>query len=48
MAKTPAKPPAGKSKYEAVRHYDIYEGALDEAQLANWAKQASKPPGEKM
>jgi hypothetical protein len=41
-------PPAGKSKYEAVRYYDIHEGQLDEAQFADWAKQASKLPGEKM
>lgn len=41
-------PPSGTSKYEAVRYYDIREGALDEAQFADWAKQASKLPGEKM
>lgn len=41
-------PPAGKSKYEAVRYYDIYEGQLDEAQFTAWAKQASKLPGEKL
>mgnify|MGYP003578176422 CR=1 FL=1 len=41
-------PPAGKSKYEAVRYYDIHEGQLDEAQFADWVKQASKLPGEKM
>jgi hypothetical protein len=41
-------PPSGKSKYEAVRYYDIYEGALDEAQFADWAKQAAALPGEKM
>jgi len=41
-------PPSGKSKYEAVRYYDIHEGALDEAQFEDWAKQASKMPGEKM
>ncbi len=41
-------PPAGKSKYEAVRYYDIHEGELDEAQFADWAKQASKLPGEKL
>ncbi|MEQ8750027.1 MAG: DUF1801 domain-containing protein [Amphiplicatus sp.] len=41
-------PPSGKSKYEAVRYYDIHEGALDEAQFEDWAKQASKLPGEKM
>ena len=41
-------PPSGTSKYEAVRYYDIYEGALDEAQFADWAKQAAALPGEKM
>jgi hypothetical protein len=41
-------PPAGKSKYDAVRYYDIHEGKLDEAQFADWVKQASKLPGEKM
>ncbi len=41
-------PPSGKSKYEAVRYYDIHEGELDEAQFSDWAKQASKLPGEKM
>lgn len=41
-------PPAGMSKYPDVRYYDIYEGALDEAQFAAWAKQASLMPGEKM
>jgi hypothetical protein len=40
--------PAGKSKYEAVRYYDIHEGELDEAQFADWVKQASELPGEKM
>ncbi|HEX5006589.1 MAG TPA: DUF1801 domain-containing protein [Hyphomonadaceae bacterium] len=41
-------PPAGKSKYPAVRYYDIREGELDEARFADWVKQASKLPGEKM
>ncbi len=40
--------PEGKSKYPDVRYYDIHEGELDEAQFANWVKQASKLPGEKM
>ena len=40
--------PLGKSKYEAVRYLDIHEGELDEAQFADWAKQASQLPGEKM
>lgn len=41
-------PPEGKSKYPAVRYYDIHEGELDEKQFAAWVKQASKLPGEKM
>lgn len=41
-------PPAGKSKYERVRYYDIHEGAFDEQQFLAWVKQASKLPGEKM
>jgi hypothetical protein len=40
--------PPGKSKYEAVRYYDIHEGELDEAQFADWVKQASQLPGERM
>ncbi len=40
--------PAGKSKYPAVRYYDIHEGELDEKQFRDWVKQASKLPGEKM
>jgi len=41
-------PPEGKSKYPAVRYYDIHEGELDEKQFAAWIKQAAKLPGEKM
>ncbi|MBC8026393.1 MAG: DUF1801 domain-containing protein [Steroidobacteraceae bacterium] len=42
-------PPAKTSKHEQVRYFDIPEGApLDEAQLADWIKQASKLPGEKL
>lgn len=41
-------PPEGKSKYPAVRYYDIHEDELDEKQFAAWVKQASKLPGEKM
>ncbi len=41
-------PPLGKSKYEDVRYLDIHEGELDEAQFADWVKQASRLPGEKM
>lgn len=40
--------PAGTSKYPDVRYLDIYEGQFDEAQFADWVKQASQLPGEKM
>lgn len=40
--------PPGTSKYENVRYLDIREGALDEAQFADWVGQASRLPGEKM
>ncbi|MBP2158976.1 MULTISPECIES: DUF1801 domain-containing protein [Asticcacaulis] len=40
--------PKGKSKYPAVRYYDIHEGQFDEKQFADWIKQASQLPGEKM
>jgi hypothetical protein len=40
--------PPGESKHKEVRYYDIYEGALDEAQLAAWIQQASELPGEKL
>ncbi len=40
--------PPGKSKQAEVRYYDIHEGQLDEAQFADWVKQAAKLPGEKM
>jgi hypothetical protein len=46
---TSLKPvPAGTSKHKSIRYYDIREGDLDEAQFADWIKQASKLPGEKM
>jgi hypothetical protein len=41
-------PPEGKSKYPAIRYYDIHEDELDEKQFVAWVKQASKLPGEKM
>jgi hypothetical protein len=41
-------PPSGQSKYKNVRYLDIHEGELDEAQFADWVKQASKLPGERM
>lgn len=40
--------PPGRSKYEDVRHLDIYEGQLDEGQFADWVRQASRLPGERM
>lgn len=40
--------PPGTSKHQEVRYLDIYEGEFDEAQFADWIKQASKLPGEKM
>jgi hypothetical protein len=41
-------PPEGKSKYPDVRYYDIREGALDETRFADWVRQASRLPGEKL
>ncbi len=41
-------PPAGTSRHPAVRYLDIHEGELDENQFAEWVKQASSLPGEKM
>ena len=39
--------PPGESKNEGTRYLDIREGdQLDEAQLADWVKQASQLPGE--
>jgi hypothetical protein len=41
--------PPGQSKQKHVRYLDIHEGdPLDEAQLADWVKQASQLPGERM
>jgi hypothetical protein len=40
--------PPGTSKHKEMRYYDIREGELDEAQFADWVKQASALPGEKM
>ena len=46
---TSLKPvPPGKSKHPEVRYLHIYEGELDEAQFADWVKQASRLPGERM
>lgn len=41
--------PPGTSKQKDVRYLDIYEGdELDEAQFADWVKQAAALPGERM
>ena len=40
--------PPGASKHPEVRYLDIREGDDFEAQFADWVKQASKLPGEKM
>ena len=38
--------PPGESKQQDVRYLDIHEDdELDEAQLANWVRQASQLPG---
>jgi hypothetical protein len=37
--------PPGPSKDKNTRYYDIREGELDEAQLADWVKQAAAIPG---
>jgi hypothetical protein len=40
--------PPGESKQRHVRYLDIYEGELDEEQVADWVKHASRLPGERM
>ena len=41
--------PPGASKHKEVRYLDIHEDdAIDDAQLADWVRQASKLPGERM
>jgi hypothetical protein len=40
--------PSGESKVKDTRYHDIREGMLDEAQFADWVKQASQLPGERM
>jgi hypothetical protein len=41
--------PPGASKQKEVRYLDIHEGdTIDEAQLADWVKQASRLSGVKM
>ncbi|MGE0007461.1 MAG: DUF1801 domain-containing protein [Parvibaculaceae bacterium] len=47
---TSLKPlPPGQSRHKEVRYLDIHEdGPFDEARFADWVKQASRLPGEKM
>jgi hypothetical protein len=41
--------PPGESKHKEVRYLDIHEhDHFDEAQFANWVKQASELPGERL
>jgi len=40
--------PPGESKHKTVRYLDIREGDLDEGQLADWVRQASQLPGERL
>jgi hypothetical protein len=41
--------PPGESKQKEVRYLDIYEDdEIDEAQLADWVKQAIELPGERL
>ncbi len=40
--------PPGESKHKEVRYLDIHEDELDESQFAEWVKQASQLPGEKL
>ncbi len=40
--------PPGKSKHPEVRYLDIHEGEAFEAQLADWVRQASRLPGERL
>ena len=40
--------PPGTSKQKEVRYLDIHEDGFDAEQFADWVKQASRLPGEKM
>lgn len=40
--------PPDTSKQKNVRYLNVRQGELDEAQFADWVKQACKLPGEKM
>ena len=37
--------PPGASKHQEVRYVDLHDDDLDEAQMANWVKQAAALPG---
>ena len=42
-------PPPGESKKKDVRYLDVHsDDEIDEAQFADWVKQASRLPGEKL
>jgi hypothetical protein len=42
-------PPPGESRHKEVRYLDIHEDEqFDEAQFAEWVKQASQLPGERL
>lgn len=41
-------PPPETSKYRAIRHYHVREGEELGEPFADWVRQASKLPGEKM
>ncbi|AHK47460.1 putative sensor histidine protein kinase (plasmid) [Ensifer adhaerens OV14] len=40
--------PPGTSKHPKVRYLDIHQDQFDETQFADWVKQASQLPGERM
>jgi hypothetical protein len=41
--------PPGESRQKEVRYLDIHEDdKIDDKQLADWVKQASRLPGERM
>ena len=40
--------PPGESKVKGMRYLHIHEDELDEAQFAEWVKQASQLPGERV
>ena len=40
--------PPGASKHPEVRYLDVREEGLDEARFADWVRQASRLPGERL